>query len=98
MTIQIESDLKDVLNKIDGKLDNLQKDVTDINLRLTRVEVKLDSELPTIKEDIREIKTTQKALTVDVADLKGAKSLVIPIVVAVITSITTLLIRSIPIN
>ena len=98
MTIQIESDLKDVLNKIDGKLDNLQKDVTDINLTLTRVEVKLDSELPTIKEDIREIKTTQKTLTVDVADLKGAKSLVIPIVVAVITSITTLLIRSIPIN
>jgi copper chaperone CopZ len=50
--IQIESDLKEILNKLDGKLDNLQKDVTDINLRLTKVETKLDSGI----EDLREIK------------------------------------------
>ncbi|MDJ0691117.1 MAG: hemolysin XhlA family protein [Xenococcaceae cyanobacterium MO_188.B32] len=55
--IQIESDLKEILNKLDGKLDNLQKDVTDINLRLTKVETKLDSSI----EDIREIKGSQKA-------------------------------------
>ena len=55
--IQIESDLKEILNKLDGKLDNLQKDVTDINLRLTRVETKLDSTV----EDIKEIKGSQKA-------------------------------------
>ena len=51
-SIQIESDLKEILNKLDGKLDNLQKDVTDINLRLTRVETKFDSTV----EDIKEIK------------------------------------------
>ena len=39
--IQIETDLKEILDKIDGKLDNLQKGVTDINLRLTKVETKL---------------------------------------------------------
>ena len=55
--IQIETDLKEILNKIDGKLDNLQKDVTDINLRLTRVETKLDGTV----EDIKEIKGSQKA-------------------------------------
>jgi predicted nuclease with TOPRIM domain len=55
--IQIESDLKEILNKIDEKLDNLQKDVTDINLRLTKVETKLDSTV----EDIKEIKGSQKA-------------------------------------
>ncbi len=55
--IQIESDLKEILNKLDGKLDNLQKDVTDINLRLTKVETKLDSSV----EDIKEIKGSQKA-------------------------------------
>ncbi len=38
--IQIESDLKEILNKLEGKLDNLQKDVTDINLRLTRKDEK----------------------------------------------------------
>jgi tetrahydromethanopterin S-methyltransferase subunit G len=66
--IQIESDLKEILNKLDQKLDNidnkfeqkldnLQKDVTDINLRLTKVETKLDSTV----EDIKEIKGSQKA-------------------------------------
>ena len=55
--IQIETDLKEILNKIDGKLDNLQKDVTDINLRLTRVETKLDSTV----EDIKEVKGSSKA-------------------------------------
>ncbi|MDJ0682409.1 MAG: hypothetical protein QNJ18_21425 [Xenococcaceae cyanobacterium MO_167.B52] len=48
--IQIESDLKEILNKLDGKLDNLQKDVTDINLRLTKVETKLDSSIVKISK------------------------------------------------
>lgn len=55
--IQIETDLKEILNKLDGKLDNLQKDVTDINLRLTKVETLLDGTV----EDIKEIKGSQKA-------------------------------------
>ncbi|BAU65281.1 hypothetical protein STA3757_26620 [Stanieria sp. NIES-3757] len=55
--IQIESDLKEILNKLDRKLDNLQKDVTDINLRLTKVETKLDGTV----DDIKEIKGSQKA-------------------------------------
>ena len=66
--IQIESDLKEILNKLDRKLDNienkfeqkldnLQKDVTDINLRLTKVETLLDGR----SEDIKEIKGSQKA-------------------------------------
>lgn len=55
--IQIETDLKEILNKIDGKLDNLQKDVTDINVRLVKVETKLDSTV----DNIKEIKGSQKA-------------------------------------
>ena len=42
---------------MDTKLDHLQKDVTDINLRLTKVETKLDNTV----EDIKEIKGSQKA-------------------------------------
>jgi hypothetical protein len=62
--IQIESDLKEILNKLDGKLDNLQKDVTE--LKVGQAEVKgdikrLDSNISTIKEDIKEIKGSQKA-------------------------------------
>ncbi len=63
--IQIESDLKEILNKLDLKLDNLQKDVTDINLRLTKVETKLDEgvmpRLDTLSSEIKEIKGSQKA-------------------------------------
>jgi predicted nuclease with TOPRIM domain len=59
--IQIESDLKEILNKLDQKLDHLQKDVTDINLRLIKVETKLDSAV----EDIKEMKGSQNAQICD---------------------------------
>lgn len=101
MSVQIESDLKEILtrfeqrfDKLDQKLDKLSENATDINLRLTKVETKLDAAI----EDIREIKSTQKTLSTDVSDLKGAKSLIMPIVVAVTTSILTLIIRTIPIS
>ncbi|MEY2831743.1 MAG: hypothetical protein RLZZ574_1001 [Cyanobacteriota bacterium] len=101
MSVQIESDLKEILtrfeqrfDKLDQKLDKLNDNTTDINLRLTKVETKLDA----ASEDIREIKSTQKTLSTDVSDLKGVKSLIIPIVVAVTTSILTLIIRTIPIS
>lgn len=101
MSVQIESDLKEILtrfeqrfDKIDEKLDRLKDNVTDINLRLTKVETKLDA----ATEDIKEIKSTQKTLNTDVSDLKGVKSLIIPIIVAVTTSILTLVIRTIPLS
>ncbi len=101
MSVQIETDLKEILtrfeqrfDKLDQKLDKLGENTTDINLRLTKVETKLDA----ATEDIKEIKSTQKTLTRDVSDLKGVKSLIIPIVVAVTTSILTLVIRTIPMS
>jgi len=101
MSVQIESDLKEILtrfeqrfDKLDQKLDKLNDNTTDINLRLTKVETKLDA----ATEDIKEIKSTQKTLGSDVSDLKGSKSLIIPLVVAVSTSVLTLIIRTIPIN
>lgn len=38
----------------------------------------------------------QTGLVNDVSSLKGAKSLIVPIVVAILTSVLTLLIRAIP--
>ncbi len=43
MTIQIETDLKDILGKIDSKLDNLQKDVTDIKIGQAKLEGKVEA-------------------------------------------------------
>ena len=59
--IQIESDLKEVLGQINQNLEKLNTEVTGINLRLTKVETKLDSELPAIKKSIDEIKGSQQA-------------------------------------
>ena len=94
MTIQIESDRKEVLGQINQKLEKLDNKVDDINLRLTKVETKLDNAI----DEVKEIKSTQKTMTSDVADLKGTKSLIIPIIVAVTTAILTLIIRAIPIS
>ena len=46
--------------------------------------------------EIKELKNTQATLAADIADLKGVKSLIIPIVVAVTTAILTLVARTIP--
>ena len=57
MSIQIESDLKEILGQINQKLDNLDDKVDDINVRLAKVETKLDSAV----DDIKELKSTQKS-------------------------------------
>ena len=56
MAIQIESDLKEILGQINQKLETISNEVKDMNIRLTKVETKLDSELPAIKDSIRETK------------------------------------------
>ena len=97
MTIQIESDLKEILESINKKLDTLSTDVTELkigqaevkgNIKRLESEVKgdikrlesevkgdikrlesevkgdvkkLESDISTIKEDIREVKGSQKA-------------------------------------
>jgi tetrahydromethanopterin S-methyltransferase subunit B len=68
MSISIESDLKEILeriekrfDKVDEKFEELGKTVNDMNLRLTKVETKLDSELPTLQKGVDEIKGSQKA-------------------------------------
>lgn len=43
MSVQIETDLKDILGKIDQKLDNLQKDVTELKIGQTKLEGKIEA-------------------------------------------------------
>ncbi|MEN9870740.1 MAG: hypothetical protein RLZZ171_1728 [Cyanobacteriota bacterium] len=54
---KFEQKLDQIDNKFEQKLDHLQKDVTDINLRLTKVETKLDGTVV----DIKEMKGSQNA-------------------------------------
>ncbi len=58
---QLRGDFDQKLDKLDNKINVLSNNVTDINLRLTKVETKLDSEFSASKSDIKEIKGSQKA-------------------------------------
>jgi chromosome segregation ATPase len=67
MSITIETDLKDILNrldqrfdKLDQKIDRIQEDVTDLKISLTKVEGKIE----TLDERLTgEIKTLDERLT-----------------------------------
>ena len=88
----VTNSLEIILTNITEKLDSLQKDVTDLKVDMAEVK----TELKIIDRRWEKVEGTQDALIQDVSDLKGAKSLIIPVVVAVLTSILTLLVRSIP--
>ncbi|TRU26709.1 MAG: shikimate dehydrogenase [Microcystis aeruginosa Ma_QC_B_20070730_S2] len=88
----VTDSLEIILTNITEKLDSLQKDFTDLKVDMAEVK----TELKIIDRRLEKVEGTQDALIQDVSDFKGAKSLIIPVVVAVLTSILTLLVRSIP--
>ncbi len=55
--IQVTTDLSEVLGKINQKLDNLQKDVTELKIGQAR----LESDVSSLKEDVKELKGSSKA-------------------------------------
>jgi archaellum component FlaC len=93
MSINVESDLKEILNKLDQKIDNLQSDVSGLRQQdIPTINVKLENlstRMSQVEKTVDKVSTNQETIQKDVADLKGAKSLIIPIVVAVTTSILT---------
>jgi len=92
MPTMIETDLKEVLDRIDKRLNSIESDLTTIKVDVATVKTTVNS----LENRLEKIETEQKILIKDMADLKGAKSLIIPIIVAVTTSLITLLIRAIP--
>ncbi|HHP7231192.1 MAG TPA: shikimate dehydrogenase [Xenococcaceae cyanobacterium] len=100
--IQIESDLKEILNKLDRKLDNLQTDVSGLRQQdIPQINVKLENlttRMSQVEKITDKLSTSQETVQQDVSDLKGVKSLIIPILVAVTTSILTLVIKAIPVS
>ena len=73
MAIQVESDLKDILLKLDNKLDHLQSDMTEVKISVAelkkdnqRLEEKIDSTAKSLEDKIEntnnKIDTTAKSL------------------------------------
>lgn len=84
--------IEDKFNKIDGKLETIQKDVTDLKVGVATLTEKVNN----IDKRLEKAETTQDTLVKEVSDLKGVKSLIIPIVVAVITACLTFFVQFIP--
>ena len=99
MPTMIETDLKEVLDRIDKRLNSIESDLTTIKVDVATVKTtvnSLETRMDKLDNRLDKIDTEQKTLIKDIADLKGAKSLIIPIIVAVTTSLITLLILAIP--
>lgn len=106
MSTMIETDLKEILGdfkqefvKINQRLDRMESDLTTIKVDVATVKTtvnSLETRMDKLDNRLDKIDTEQKTLIKDIAGLKGAKSLIIPIIVAVTTSLITLLIRAIP--
>ncbi|HEY9872657.1 MAG TPA: hypothetical protein V6D12_04445 [Candidatus Obscuribacterales bacterium] len=52
MSVTIESDLKEILAKIDQKLDSISKDITDLKVGQARLEEKVDGLEKRLEEKI----------------------------------------------
>ena len=88
----VETDLKEILGSIQKDLKDIRDDLTDLKVDMATVKTTVQS----VDKRLESVETEQKTLIKDMADLKGAKSLIIPIIVAVTTSLVTLVLRAIP--
>ena len=95
VTYSLEEVLKgieDKFNKIDAKLDTLQKDHTD----LKEGQATLTEKVSRKDKPHEKVESEQDTMVKAISDLQGFRSLVVPLVVAVATALLTLLFRLIP--
>ena len=89
MSLIIETDLKEILSKLDGKIDKLdekidrmQDSITDIKIAQTEIKGKVDNLEKTVDRIQKDVDFTKT----EVAGLTGIKGLLIPLAVAVTVS------------
>lgn len=106
MSTVTESDIKEIKDligayhkEVNNRFDKVFEELTSLKVGQAEIKGEISAvkvDLNNIKENVKDLTTTSKSVVAEVGDLKGAKSLIVPIVVAVITSLLTLLIRAIP--
>jgi archaellum component FlaC len=105
MSVTIETDLKDILVQLNGKLERIQDDITDLKVGQAEIngEIKtINTKIVGVNDKIDGLQKTVDKLAVDVSaskqdisDLKGVKSLIIPGFVAILASLLTFAFRGI---
>ncbi len=81
---------------VNQKFDTLQKDVNDLKVEPTEIkgEIKtLTEKVAGIDKRLEKVEDSYAILVKDIADLKGFKSLIIPMVVAFLSAVVTLGLR-----
>ena len=103
VTSSLESilgEIKDSIKDVNQKIDTLQKDVNEIRQKdlvdLKVGQATLTEKVDSIGKRLEKVETEQSILVKDISDLKGIKSLIIPLIVAVTTALVTVFIRSLP--
>ncbi len=91
--VTVKYDLADILTRIEDKLDKQSEEIGDIKVKLTGVE----TELKGMDKRLERVEKTQDTLVKEVSDLKGFRSLILPLIVggisAVIGGIVTAVVR-----
>ncbi|MFN7253924.1 MAG: shikimate 5-dehydrogenase [Microcystis sp.] len=100
---KIDTLQRDVNQKIDNlqrdmdhKFDSLQKDVNDLKVEVTEIkgDIKtLDQKVEAMDKRLEKVEDSYAILVKDIADLKGFKSLIIPMIVAFLSAVVTLGLR-----
>ncbi len=81
---------------VDQKFGTFQKDVNDLKVEVTEIkgDIKtLDQKVETMDKRLEKVEDSYAILVKDIADLKGFKSLIIPMVVAFLSAVVTLGLR-----
>ena len=104
----IEINIADILKDLQSGQKEIQKEISDLKVNLETVKGDVNvlkgeinnvkTEVREVKEDIKELKKSQQKIIVDIADLKGAKSLIVPAFVAVLASVVTVTLKAILFN
>ena len=84
--------LEAILTRIEGKIDRID----DLLTKLEVGQAKLIEKVEGMDKRLERLENEQSGLVKDISDLKGAKSLIIPVTVAIITAILTVFLRSLP--
>ncbi len=89
---EVLKDIKQEIKDVNTKLDNLQKDVTDLKVGQATLTEKVSG----IDKRLEKVEAEQDTMVKAISDLQGFRSLIVPIVVAVATALLTLLFRLVP--
>ena len=96
MATIIETDLKEILSKIDNRLEHIEKDLTDFKAdmakELTDFKTDVSKDMTVLKVDMATIKTELTTIREDVKELKGSQrsqiwALIITVIGATITAV-----------